>query len=70
MRFTPDLIIGAGLVLALILSILLPAFGVVGEMDRMRSDIVIGLVGYMGRVAVAEKHGEKPEDDKEGGKTL
>ena len=59
MRFTPDLIIGAGLVLALILSILLPAFGVTGEMDRMRSDIVIGLVGYM------EKHGDKPDEKKE-----
>ena len=65
MRFTPDLIIGAGLVLALILSILLPAFGVTGEMDRMRSDIVIGLVGYMGRVAITEKHGEKPDEKKE-----
>ena len=65
MRFTPDLIIGAGLVLALILSILLPAFGVAGEMDRLRSDIVIGLVGYMGRVAVAEIHGDKPDEKKE-----
>ena len=65
MRFTPDLIIGAGLVLALILSILLPAFGVAGEMDRLRSDIVIGLVGYMGRVAVAERHGDKPDEKTE-----
>ena len=62
MRFTPDLIIGAGLVLALILSILLPAFGVTGELDSLRSDIVIGLVGYMGRVAVAEK--KEGENDK------
>lgn len=65
MRFTPDLIIGAGLVLALILSILLPAFGVAGEMDRMRSDIVIGLVGYMGRVAVSDKHSDRLDEKKE-----
>ena len=65
MRLAPDLIIGAGLVLALVLSILLPAFGVAGDMERLRSDIVIGLVGYMGRVAVAEKHGDKTDEKKE-----
>ena len=58
MRFTPDLIIGAGLVLALILTVALPAIGMSGNYERLQDTISVGLVGFMGKSVVSQQNKE------------
>ncbi len=55
MKPSIDMIIGAGLVFTLILTILLPALGVVGDYERLQDTIAVGLVGFMGKAAVSHE---------------
>ena len=49
-----DMVIGAGLVAALILTVLLPVVGVTGSYERLQDTIAVGLVGFMGKAAVTQ----------------
>lgn len=51
MKVTTDLIVGAGLVLALILSILF------GGSSELQTTLGSGLIGYLGRTAI--EHGKE-----------
>lgn len=48
MRFPIDTVIGGGLVLALLLSIAMPALGVGTDYSKLQDTIAIGLVGFLG----------------------
>ena len=47
MRITTDLIIGAGLTLALLLSLF------IGSTSEFQTSLASGLLGYLGRTAIA-----------------
>ena len=53
-----DTIIGAGLVLALILTVALPAIGMSGNYERLQDTISVGLVGFMGKSVVSQQNKE------------
>ena len=46
MKFNVDTIVGAGLVLALFMSIIF------GSSEQLQSNIATGLIGYLGKTAV------------------
>lgn len=46
MRLNVDMIVGAGLVLALFMSIIF------GSSEQLQSNIATGLIGYLGKTAV------------------
>ena len=48
MKFNTDMIVGAGLVLALFMSI---AFG---SSEQLQSNIATGLIGYLGKAAISQ----------------
>lgn len=50
-----DLVIGVGLVAALLLTLLLPALGAGGDYGRLQDTIAVGLVGFMGKAAVTRE---------------
>lgn len=54
MRITTDMIVGTGLVLALLLAIALPVFGV-DEDPQLCVTLASGLVGYIGKSAIVER---------------
>lgn len=55
MRITTDLIIGAGLILALLISLF------IGGTSEFQTSLASGLLGYLGRTAInhAEERGEE-----------
>lgn len=57
MQITTDMIVGAGLVLALILSIIF------GGASELQTTIASGLVGYMGRAAMERREERRSKDD-------
>lgn len=57
MKITTDMIVGTGLILALLLAISLPIFGVAGN-PELCTTLASGLVGYIGRAVVEHKDGE------------
>lgn len=59
MRWTSDTLIGAGLTVTLILTVLLPAFGVGADYGKLQDTIAIGLVGFMGKAALGGKEAGK-----------
>lgn len=67
MRLTSDMIIGGGLVLALLISLVIPLFGVDVDNSKLQDTIAIGLVGFMGKAAFGV-HDEKKEKKGEGEK--
>lgn len=64
MRWTSDILIGAGLTATLILTVLLPVFGVGMDYGKLQDTIAIGLVGFMGKAALPSRGEERR---KEGG---
>ena len=54
MKASVDMVIGVGLVAALILTVLLPVVGVAGSYERLQDTIAVGLVGFMGKAAVTQ----------------
>lgn len=55
MHASVDLVIGVGLVAALLLTLLLPALGAAGDYGRLQDTIAVGLVGFMGKAAVTRE---------------
>lgn len=64
MRWTSDILIGAGLTATLVLTVLLPVFGVGADYGKLQDTIAIGLVGFMGKAALPS--GKTEEKKKEG----
>ncbi len=48
MKFNVDMVVGAGLVLALFMSIIF------GSSEQLQSNIATGLIGYLGKTAVSQ----------------
>lgn len=66
MRWTSDMMIGAGLTLALLLTVILPACGVVADYGKLQDTLAIGLVGFMGKAVIPTRtDGGERKDKKE-----
>lgn len=61
------MMIGAGLTLALLLTVILPACGVAADYGKLQDTLAIGLVGFMGKAAIPTKtdSGEQKKKEEE-----
>ena len=67
MKYTSDMLIGAGLTLTLIITVVMPAFGVTTDYGKLQDAIAIGLVGFMGKAALTKD--DKKEEKHDNGNT-